>query len=147
MERLIKEKGCGYWELNKVNFPTPRCHDALKPSVSELRRNSPCISSLIWDMHGRSQLMDASWCEYYIMGFPKNWSSLEDFNHRDFFYWSTNFKRKIENINKFYWVEDNIPKVSDSIVNRKIRIKCIGNAQVPICAALSFILLLKFYYE
>ena len=59
----------------------------------------------------------------WLMGWPIGWESLEPITELQWFDWQE---------------EPDIPRVANSVKNRVDRLKCLGNGQVPACAALAW---------
>jgi hypothetical protein len=89
--RLIIEIACGYWPKDvqelmiayrKKYLPTPRCHDATTPGISEINSEwlHPCIAAMMhWPTNNPQKReggeSNPEWIEWY-MGWPIGWTDL-----------------------------------------------------------------------
>jgi hypothetical protein len=88
---------------------------------SETERHTPSLAT-----HAGGSL-NPEWVEW-LMGWPRNWTSLEPVKKADFELWKDSGAQ--------WWAdEQGLERVSTKTENRSNRIKCIGNGQVPITAA------------
>lgn len=73
--------------------------------------------------------LNADWVEL-LLGWPRGWTSLEPLFSidEDWFHWPVDWERGVSRVTK-------------SQPNRTKRLKAIGNGQVPICAALAWVIL------
>lgn len=126
-------------------YPTPRCHDAKKPTKAEFDRKSPCLSAIVWKNNGMKEgfLLNPEWVENYLMCVPIGWSDIElVLPQENFIVWKDFADQKIFN-NKIGWLKEIPPQETTIKLNRSKRLKCIGNAQVSVVAAYAFKTLLK----
>lgn len=102
-------------------FPTPACNDAKNSTLppSQAQRDG-MAGSLIRNGEPSGGQLNPDWVEW-LMNWPIGWSSLEPMPALD---WQT-------------WEREpaDVPRVETCIAARVDRLKCIGNGQVPACAA------------
>lgn len=113
------------------NFPTPRAADhkgaTSQNAYQKAKERGPRgnLPEYTAQLSGGGQL-NAAWCEW-LMGWPIGWTSLEP-------------------LNELRWLPladdpadaGEIPRTITGQRNRANRIKCLGNGQVPHCAALAW---------
>jgi hypothetical protein len=122
------------------NYPTPHSHLCHHGGVSlnaSLRRQKigkqlgldmVVVIDNCKDDKTRKEQLNPDWVEW-LMGFPRGWTSLE----------------VLDDMNRVEWVTDpadngECPRVTSGTVNRVARLKALGNAQVPDCMALSWLI-------
>ena len=126
----------------KYKYPTPRCHDAQLPSISEFNRNGPSLAAIVWQNGGlkstKEWFLNPDWVENYLMGVPTGWSNIiKPLKEESFVIWKDFCVEKLKTNNKDWLKEVSTPETQEN-TNRKKRMKCIGNAQVPVVAAYAF---------
>ena len=102
-------------------FPTPTADMAKETnSPSESLRNTPSFCAMFGGK------LNPDWVEL-LMGWPTGWTRLTNINEikNDLTQWNDNW-------------EMDIPRTTQENNGRANRLKCIGNGQVPICAATAF---------
>ena len=135
-----------------VKLPSLQAAKPTKPPKAAIASNdlfndevfsSPCETNPHDDLRQTDELTDGTalpgqlspdWDEW-LMGFPVGWTDLSATNVRSLD-WSEDPANRPKND------VDYLPRVVEGrLPNRKARIKAIGNAQVPLCAAVAFRLL------
>jgi len=125
-------------------FPTPTAKDGKSGDCpSERRRNTPSLVSAVkmfptpgatLETAVGSGQLNPDWVEL-LMGWPKGWTALDAATF-DMGAWHGLQESECP------WPpvdwESGVPRVSCGVKNRTQRLKCIGNGQVPVCAAAAF---------
>lgn len=108
------------------NVPTPTAQDAKNNGgASQHHRNAKTLNAEV----GGS--LNPEWVEYFLMGWPRNWSSLEPLTQADFQEWM--------DMQGDEWMDEpDIPRVAKGVKDRVSRLKAIGNGQVSQCAAMAW---------
>lgn len=127
----------------RYKYPTPRCHDAQIPSKSEFDRTGPCLAAIVWRDGGfkntKEWFLNPDWAENYLMCMPTGWSNvLKPLKEENFIIWKDFCIEKLNSPNNKDWIKETSPTETQDDINRKKRMKCIGNAQVSVVAAYAF---------
>ena len=120
-----------------VRWPTPTTRDH-KDTGDSVANGTVPVNGYLGRAVSPSKAegaLNPDWVEW-LMGWPIYWTDLEPL--RDISYWEENIER--------WWDEDpaesgHIPRITTQKKNRVNRLKAIGNGQVPLCAAVAFLLL------
>jgi len=145
-------------QVQQHNWPTPKALDAEKgPSQGELLRNSPTLAAmvavvptptvndaknstlppsqashdnlpgyLLRDGEKPGGQLNPDWVEW-LMGWPVGWTAPVPLASAEILPWDHE--------------PADVPRVGHRIPARAPRLKCIGNGQVPYCAAMAFLIL------
>lgn len=105
------------------------------------------LSEQMQRVDGNNGKLNPTWVEL-LMGWPKNWTSLNSINRNEFKLWLNKFSNcKIEAWRNGQW-ENGIPRtITIKMITRTNRLKTIGNGQVPLCAAKAWRQLQKKRYK
>ncbi len=102
-------------------FPTPTCNDAKNSTLPPSQEQRDGMAGyLIRNGEPSGGQLNPDWVEW-LMNWPIGWSSLEPMPALD---WPTWEREPVD-----------VPRVETGIAARVDRLKCIGNGQVPACAA------------
>lgn len=102
-------------------FPTPTCNDAKNSTLPPSQKHRDGMAGyLIRSGEPSGWQLNPDWVEW-MMNWPIGWSSLEPMPALD---WPTWEREPVD-----------VPRVETGIAARVDRLKCIGNGQVPACAA------------
>ena len=104
----------------KSRFPTPNSRDYKGMPSKGCRERSGRQSSLPVTIGGS---LNPDWTEW-LMGFPLGWTSLDPLPLIEWPSWANE--------------PPGVPRTATRVPNRAARIKALGNAQVPQCAAAAF---------
>ena len=137
--RLTKDKTNSHsiGLADAVRWPTPTTRDH-KDTGDSVANGTVPVNGYLGRAVSPSKAegaLNPDWVEW-LMGWPIYWTDLEPL--RDISYWEENIER--------WWDEDpaesgHIPRITTQKKNRVNRLKAIGNGQVPLCAAVAFLLL------
>jgi hypothetical protein len=76
--------------------------------------------------------LNPDWVEW-VMGTPIGWTSLKPLPAKRFDTWLKKMKAGT------WWLkEPKVARIRDGVVNRVQRLQCLGNGQVPLCAAVAW---------
>jgi hypothetical protein len=143
-------------------YPTPQAWDSQRGPQTEERYNKhlggPNLISDIQHKHGKqTSQLNPDWTEW-LMNWPIYWSDLKPMNRIHFNKWLTGrydwniesekilFDYCIDNVDNWSVDPADIgicPRVTDVKTHRVDRIKSIGNGQVPITAAMAFLIMME----
>jgi len=105
-------------------WPTPCSGDYRSPNLNPSKNGQPEPTS----GHALPAIVGGSlnpdWVEL-LMGWPKGWTDLEPVADAAIPGWGEGW-------------EDGTPRVASGVKHRVNRLKCIGNGQVPACAAMAW---------
>ena len=123
-------------KFNPTNFPTPQASDnrdrgnMSNPSIQRRVRIGKQLN-LSQSVHPTNGKLNPDWVEF-LMGWPTSWTDLTSTG-------VVQYPLSPE--------PEGLPRVCESTPTRTPRLKCIGNGQVPQCAATAYQLLLERFNE
>lgn len=93
------------------------------------RRGHTLPATLDQEMNGEGGPLNPDWCEWF-MAHPIGWTRMQPLDPQELVRW----KAEVAGGDWFEW--PSLPPMLDrKVPNRVDRIRCLGNAQVPVCAA------------
>jgi len=116
------------------NFPTPTAHMSKEGGYpAEYTRKTVALTAMIMakTIHPTNGKLNPDWVEF-LMGWPVSWTDLISTE-------VVQYPLSPE--------PEGLPRVCKSTPTRTPRLKCIGNGQVPQCAATAYQLLLERFNE
>lgn len=120
------------------SMPTPTASDADKwnnRTVEQCKEGGHIVRIGNVVAPGNGGQLSPGWVEW-LMGWPVGWTSLDPLPQNAIGDWAT------ETVNRQWWQhEHDLPRVAKGVANRAHRLRAIGNGQVPLCAAIAWLIL------